>query len=105
MAGRLGFIATIFVNAAILGFILAALYATYVEEPGERQLGWGLLWFFALPGMAATSIACAALYRAYLNIEKPALRTALYLALVVFATAAGPTISLAALRFWGWAAA
>jgi hypothetical protein len=105
VTGRLGFIATIFVNAAILGLILAALYATYVEEPGERQIAWGLLWVAALPGMAATSIACAALYRAYLNTEQLALRTALYLALVVLATAAGPIISLAALRVWTWAAA
>jgi hypothetical protein len=105
VASRLGFIATIFVNASILGLILAALYATYFEEPGERQLGWGLLWLFGLPGTAAVSIFCTAFYRVYLDIEKLTLRVALYLVLVVLTSAAGPILSVAALRIWQWAAA
>ena len=83
-----------------MGLILASTFATFVEEPGERQLGWGLLWLFSLPGISATSAGCAALYGAYVNIEKPARRAVLYLGLVVLVTAVGTILTLGILRVW-----
>ena len=47
--GRTTFVLSLTINAGLLGFLATALLATTLLEPGEEQIGWGLLWFFSLP--------------------------------------------------------
>ena len=93
---RLLFSLSIAVNAALLSFLAAAVFATYWVTPGEAQEGVGLTWAFTLPGTILVALAGALAHRTYVNTA--GFRAAkLYLALVLGTSLLGPLVGYLAL--------
>ena len=79
---RLAFVISVAANAALTSFICVAVLATLLVEPGEEQLGWGILWVFSVPGFLLFSVISLLAYPRYLSSESAARRLGIYAAVV-----------------------
>ena len=103
--GRFSFVVSVTLNAGLLTFIGIALYAAYLEAPGERQLGWGLLWISSLPAMLLLSIAASRVFPRHVSTRKLARMTSWYVGAVVGVAAGALATTSFLLHLWSLAAA
>ena len=87
--GRLAFVLTVAVNAAIASLLCVAVLATLLVDPGEEQLGWGILWAFSVPGFLLFSVVSLLVYPRYISAGSLARRLGIYAAVIAMVAVLG----------------
>ena len=93
--GRLTFVLSIALNAALASFLCVAVLATLFLDSGEEQIGWGLLWAFSVPGFLLFSLASLLVYPRYIAARSIARRLGVYVMVLAIVIASGYALPLA----------
>jgi hypothetical protein len=101
MAGRIAFMLSVALNAALASFLCVAAAATLLLEPGEEQEGWGLLWALSNPAFLLLSAVSLVAYPHFCSASSAVGRVTVYVAEVaaVGTIGLGLTLLLTAMPF------